>query len=66
MAAKTSVNVSLDVDRLIREEANEWFTANRKDLEAVMRRVADRVRHFAEREVEPDTGHAWSPVRGRP
>ena len=48
MAAKTSVNVSLDVDRLIREEANEWFTANRKDLEAVMRRVADRVREEVE------------------
>ena len=43
MAAKTSVAVSLDVDRLVREEATEWFTSNRKDLEIVMRRVADKV-----------------------
>ena len=48
MAAKSSVHVSLDVDRLIREEANEWFTANRKDLEVVFRRVADRVREEVE------------------
>ena len=54
MAAKTtvtalnSVNVSIDIDRLVREEANEWFTANRKDLELVMRRVADRVREEVE------------------
>ena len=54
MAAKTSgsaittVNISIDIDRLVREEANEWFTANRKDLELVMRRVADRVREEVE------------------
>ena len=48
MAAKSSVAVSLDVDRLIREEATEWFTSNRKDLEVVMRRVADRVREEVE------------------
>ena len=48
MAAKSSVAVSLDLDRLVREEATEWFTSNRKDLEIVMRRVADRVREEVE------------------
>jgi hypothetical protein len=48
VAAKSSVAVSLDLDRLVREEATEWFTSNRKDLESVMRRVADRVREEVE------------------
>lgn len=49
MANKTTVAAySLDVDRLIREETTEWFTSNRKDLETVFRRVADRVREDIE------------------
>ena len=47
-SATTSIAYSLDVDRLIREEATEWFTSNRKDLETTFRRVADRVREDVE------------------
>ena len=46
----SSVAYSLDVDRLIREEATEWFNANRKDLETSFRRVADRIRQDLEAE----------------
>jgi hypothetical protein len=48
MANKSVAAYSLDVDRLIREETTEWFTSNRKDLETVFRRVADRVREDVE------------------
>ena len=48
MANKSAVAYALDIDRLIREEATEWFTSNRKDLETVFRRVADRVREDVE------------------
>lgn len=47
----TSVQLSIDLDKLIREEATEWFTANRSGLEVVFHRVADRVREELEIEI---------------
>ena len=53
----SSVQLSIDLDKLIRDEATEWFTSNRKDLEVVIQRVADRVREELEgriRELEEE------------
>lgn len=41
---KTQVMLSLDVDKLVRDESQEWFTSNRKELENTIQRVTERVR----------------------
>ena len=44
----THVQMSIDLDKLIRDEATDWLTSNRTGLETVVHRVADRVREEIE------------------